>query len=260
MSTNANCRFYEIKPGVWYYVLEDSNAPSNSWDWREYSSAYGPFNNKHEAQTHLSAYHANPGGWTTIPFDKNHKSDVLEDKLISEAQLLGWRSQDYHNKMRNLANHTLSKVTAVLNSPSFKDQGWSAELGTYDHIPGVIVTAPSKYSYNAKEPLKVFINKVDDRYEERYQLSDLGKIESTLKSSDQQFYQTRKMNFSPDSALTQIGRKYEVFSYGYRRLELEIWKNCSLEQQILKSAKVFPIIVKEFGKLMRQKRRELIIE
>lgn len=43
MSTNSNCLFVQTKPNEWFYVLEDRNAPNNTWDWREFATGYGPF-------------------------------------------------------------------------------------------------------------------------------------------------------------------------------------------------------------------------
>lgn len=84
MSTGCECRFYEVEPSVWYYVLEDYNAPKNAWDWREFACAYGPFNSKDEAYEHLRDHHANPGGSCTTPHE-HYKSDEVMEKLIADA-------------------------------------------------------------------------------------------------------------------------------------------------------------------------------
>lgn len=67
MSTGLECEFLWLqangKPdGEWFYILEEWDAPKNSWDWHEYATAFGPFPTEDAAQEHLRANHANPGG------------------------------------------------------------------------------------------------------------------------------------------------------------------------------------------------------
>lgn len=62
MSTGLECEFIEVPGKGHYYVLEDSSAPKDAWNWREYATAYGPFPSTDAAETHLRKYHANPGG------------------------------------------------------------------------------------------------------------------------------------------------------------------------------------------------------
>lgn len=64
MSTGCECEFVEHEDGTWTYRLEDYHAPKNAWDWREYSTEYGPFGSYPEATDHLHRNHANPGGWS----------------------------------------------------------------------------------------------------------------------------------------------------------------------------------------------------
>lgn len=88
MSTGLNCTIEEVKPGVWYYVLEDGGAPKNAWDWREYADAYGPFASDDQAIDHLHRNHANPGGYNVNRFaERNGRplSDVLQN-LIKKAR------------------------------------------------------------------------------------------------------------------------------------------------------------------------------
>lgn len=85
MSTGQECMFVEEKPGHWHYVLEDYNAPKNSWDWMEHAKAYGPFQTEEKACQHLSDNHANPGGSFTIPHDRVRMTPVLE-KLLENSE------------------------------------------------------------------------------------------------------------------------------------------------------------------------------
>ena len=63
MSSNLECQFFSAD-NRWYYVLENYNAPQEAWDWRDYATVYGPFNSEDAAHSHLSANHANPGGYS----------------------------------------------------------------------------------------------------------------------------------------------------------------------------------------------------
>ena len=85
MSTGLNCLIIEVEPGAWYYLLEEGNAPKNAWDWREFATAYGPFGDVKQAQTHLTEEHANPGGWWVDPYKPERKLDEVLAGKIAEA-------------------------------------------------------------------------------------------------------------------------------------------------------------------------------
>jgi hypothetical protein len=85
MSTNSNCHFIEVEPGEWYYLLEDSNAPKDAWDWREFATAYGPFADLAKAQQDLHEEHANPGGAWVLPYKADQKLDEVVRARIAEA-------------------------------------------------------------------------------------------------------------------------------------------------------------------------------
>jgi hypothetical protein len=85
MSTGLNCVILEEKPGRWHYILEDYNAPKNSWDWMEYAKAYGPFQTHDKAYDHLSDHHANPGSHFIIPHEEFRLTPVLEG-LLKESE------------------------------------------------------------------------------------------------------------------------------------------------------------------------------
>jgi hypothetical protein len=86
MSTGLNCEFNEIKPGIWYYLLESGFAPKCAWDWREYATAYGPFPTLEAGEQHLSDNHANPGGHMIEEYKEGFKPDEVLQKLIAEAK------------------------------------------------------------------------------------------------------------------------------------------------------------------------------
>ena len=75
MSTGLNCAFVEVKPGCWYYLLEDWDSPKGAFDWREHTTAYGPFDTEDDAVEHLDDNHANPGGWSRTPYQPGSEPD-----------------------------------------------------------------------------------------------------------------------------------------------------------------------------------------
>ena len=88
MSTGLECIFFSVVEsnsnpvkGKWYYLLQDGNCPTSVWDWREYASCYGPFWSEDAAYEHLSRYHANPGGWSTIS-DVDLDKDLVLKKCV----------------------------------------------------------------------------------------------------------------------------------------------------------------------------------
>jgi len=85
MSTGCECLFIEIEPKKWYYVLEDYNAPKNSWDWMEYARAYGPFTTEEKAEEHLFDNHANPGSSCTQEYSPDYKPSETLKELIASA-------------------------------------------------------------------------------------------------------------------------------------------------------------------------------
>lgn len=85
MSTNSECMFIEIKPAQWWYVLENTDAPKNAWDWREYATATGPFGTEEIARTHLHRYHANPGSSYTVEYDPTYVPDDVMKRLLEEG-------------------------------------------------------------------------------------------------------------------------------------------------------------------------------
>lgn len=86
MSTGLNCSFIEVKPGEWWYILEQGSAPKNAWDWREYADAYGPFTSEDLAKTHLRNNHANPGGWDVREYVEGFAPDKVLQSLLDAAK------------------------------------------------------------------------------------------------------------------------------------------------------------------------------
>lgn len=61
MSTGADCRFWELHPGEWYYSLQDYPYGAT-----EDYTHYGPFPTEEAALAHLHGNHANPGGHLVV--------------------------------------------------------------------------------------------------------------------------------------------------------------------------------------------------
>ncbi|MGW5657206.1 hypothetical protein [Streptomyces humi] len=87
MSTGLECELTEVEPGRWYYVLEDSDAPRNAWDWREYATAYGPFTSEQQAEEHLEKNHANPGGLTISRYEPGFEPDDVLAALLRNSRV-----------------------------------------------------------------------------------------------------------------------------------------------------------------------------
>lgn len=64
--------------------MEDWSAPKQAWDWREFSTAYGPFGSEEEAYEHLRNSHANPGGHSVTRNDV-YVEDETYRKFFNEA-------------------------------------------------------------------------------------------------------------------------------------------------------------------------------
>lgn len=91
MSTGLNCQIIEPFPGTWYYVLEDSFAPNDAWDWREYATATGPFPTQKHALDYLASHESNPGGHCVIP-NGDFKMNGYEALLAADtARKPHWR-------------------------------------------------------------------------------------------------------------------------------------------------------------------------
>ena len=81
MSTGADCRFIEEKPGEWYYEIQE-------WpygDWPEYD-INGPFNSQEDALQHLDDNYANPGGWWTVKHNDPHYCGKKPSEKIAERE------------------------------------------------------------------------------------------------------------------------------------------------------------------------------
>lgn len=85
MSTGLNCQIIEPATGKWFYVLENSGASNQPWDWREQATATGPFATEKECRSYLSDHEANPGGFSVIP-NADFEMDAVYDSLISSAR------------------------------------------------------------------------------------------------------------------------------------------------------------------------------
>lgn len=68
MSTGADCYFVETESGQWFYKLQQY--PYGATE--DYDS-FGPFYTFDDAVAHLSAHHANPGGWAVYPWVDRRK-------------------------------------------------------------------------------------------------------------------------------------------------------------------------------------------
>lgn len=84
MSTGLECRFNEVEPKRWFYVLQDDDCPHYA-DWLDYATATGPFATFEEAQTHLHRHHANPGGYSRYAYDRERVLSKRFLEIINRA-------------------------------------------------------------------------------------------------------------------------------------------------------------------------------
>jgi hypothetical protein len=88
-STNSECNFIEVKPGEWWYLLDQwydyDDEGDNRWDWREDAIAEGPFKSEEEGRQHLRDNHTNPGGSSTIEYHEGYEPDELFKRKMAEA-------------------------------------------------------------------------------------------------------------------------------------------------------------------------------
>lgn len=75
MSTGADCRFAEVRPGEWKYAIQ--RWPYGEWD--EYDT-HGPFPSFAKAREHLDQHYANPGGWLMNIHETDHRHEFHYDK------------------------------------------------------------------------------------------------------------------------------------------------------------------------------------
>lgn len=100
MSTGYECDIVEVKPGEWFYVLQNWDCPVGAWDWHEFATAYGPFNTEEDAIAHLDQNHANPGGYSVDEYDPDAKFSETEEKLFAEARARRLRSSGSFSSRR----------------------------------------------------------------------------------------------------------------------------------------------------------------
>ena len=81
MASREN-EFIEPVSGKWFYIIESTDAPKNSWDWREYAECFGPFDTLERAQEHLYDSHADTSGSTIHAL-----GDFKDDAVYCELRL-----------------------------------------------------------------------------------------------------------------------------------------------------------------------------
>ncbi len=47
-----SCIYIENEDSTWFYLAENEDSPEDAWDWREYATAFGPFDSLEEAADH----------------------------------------------------------------------------------------------------------------------------------------------------------------------------------------------------------------
>ena len=129
MSTGANCRLVEKKPGQWYYELQCY--PYGETD--EYDTE-GPFKTYKEAIDHLHANNANPGGHTTSALPG------CPHDLLRESPFRGVHNDSYtHNCDR--CGGFVDKRTPAEKEKALHDRNWKDNRIQYPRLLSEIYAA-----------------------------------------------------------------------------------------------------------------------
>lgn len=86
MSSGLECRFFEPRPGKWFYALQRDDCPVGV-DWIEDADVFGPFSCIETGARHLRTNHRNPGGWGVERFTEMTKMERKDAaKLAARAK------------------------------------------------------------------------------------------------------------------------------------------------------------------------------
>jgi hypothetical protein len=93
VSTGADCRFVETKPGEWRYAIQ-------RWpygDWPEYDKK-GPFPSFAAAREDMDAHYPNPGGWMVTCHPQHvHEFTYDEFDKVTVCEPCGQNPPDYED-------------------------------------------------------------------------------------------------------------------------------------------------------------------
>lgn len=93
MSTGRECELIEVRPGEWFFLLENDFTPVGAWDWREHDPyCGGPYPTLDACADGLHENHANPGGWfqrSLAPGQTEAKLSEPVAKAVAEARKRG---------------------------------------------------------------------------------------------------------------------------------------------------------------------------
>lgn len=82
---SRSCLVIETSPDNWHYLIEDEGSPPDMWDWREKSTAYGPFTTRDDALDHRADNHANVAGSEIQPYVHGAEIDIIVAARIAES-------------------------------------------------------------------------------------------------------------------------------------------------------------------------------
>ena len=78
-------QFIETASGDWFYIIEDRDAPSDTWNWHDYATAHGPFPNLDAAQDHEYRSDSDTSGAEIVEW--SGKLDPSAARLIGLAHV-----------------------------------------------------------------------------------------------------------------------------------------------------------------------------
>jgi hypothetical protein len=80
-----SCLYIENEDTTWHYLVEDEDSPEDAWDWREYSTASGPFDTLEEAMEHRAGTRSDVSGSEIRKYTPNTPLPEVVRTKIEEA-------------------------------------------------------------------------------------------------------------------------------------------------------------------------------
>jgi hypothetical protein len=77
-----SCLYIETEDKTWFYLAENEDSPEETWDWREYSTAHGPFDALDDAMDHRVDSRPDVSGCEIKQYNPNAPlPDVVRTKI-----------------------------------------------------------------------------------------------------------------------------------------------------------------------------------
>jgi hypothetical protein len=85
--SSKSCLYIEVEPDVWFYLAENEDSPEEAWDWREYATAFGPFDGLGDAMNHRAENRSDISGCEIRHYDADRpKAEIVRAKIDEALQ------------------------------------------------------------------------------------------------------------------------------------------------------------------------------